>query len=53
MFNVLDKIATLQTDSTDTPLNRVSLKVRTLKMSKEELKALGGDSFLKNIDEVY
>jgi peptidyl-prolyl cis-trans isomerase B (cyclophilin B) len=52
-FNVLDKIATLQTDSTDTPLNRVSLKVRTLKMSKEELKALGGDSFLKNIDEVY
>ena len=52
-FNVLDKIATLQTDSTDTPLNRVSLKVRTLKMSKEELKALGGDSFLKNIDEIY
>jgi peptidyl-prolyl cis-trans isomerase B (cyclophilin B) len=52
-FNVLDKIATLQTDSTDTPLNRVSLKVRTLKMSKEELKALGGDSFLKNIEEVY
>tara|TARA_B110000003_G_scaffold9602_1_gene9880 strand:+ start:3611 stop:4225 length:615 start_codon:yes stop_codon:yes gene_type:complete len=51
-FEVLDQIATLQTDSKDTPLNRVSLKVRTLKVTEKELKALGGDSFLNSIHDV-
>ncbi|MBA22802.1 MAG: peptidylprolyl isomerase [Flavobacteriales bacterium] len=47
-LDVLDKTARLPTDSLDAPLDRVSIKVRTLKLTKEELTALGGSSFLKN-----
>lgn len=47
-LDVLDKIARLPTDSLDAPLDPVSIKVRVLKLTKEELSSLGGSSFLKN-----
>jgi len=47
-LDVIDKIAQFPTDSLDTPLDRVSIKVRTLKLTEKELTALGGSSFLKN-----
>ena len=46
-FEVLNKIATLPTDSLDKPLNRVSIKVRTLLLTKKELTQFGGLTFLK------
>ena len=46
-FEVLNKIATLKTDSLDSPIDRVSIKVSTLRLSKKELTQLGGFSFLK------
>ena len=46
-FDVLNKIATLPTDSLDKPLNRVSIKVRTLLLTKKELNQFGGLTFLK------
>ena len=48
-LDVLDKIAKLPTDSIDTPLNRISIKVRAFKFTKEELNDLGGNSFLKKM----
>ena len=44
---VLNKIATLKTDSLDSPIDRVSIKVSTLRLTKKELTELGGFSFLK------
>ena len=46
-LDVLNKIATLKTDSLDKPLNRVSIKVRTLLLTKKELTQFGGLTFLK------
>ena len=46
-LDVLNKIATLPTDSLDKPLNRVSIKVRTLLLTKKELTQFGGLTFLK------
>ena len=46
-FEVLNKIATLKTDSLDSPIDRVSIKVSTLRLSKKELTQLGGFPFLK------
>jgi peptidyl-prolyl cis-trans isomerase B (cyclophilin B) len=46
-FEVLNKIATLKTDSLDSPIDRVSIKVSTLRLTKKELTELGGFSFLK------
>jgi peptidyl-prolyl cis-trans isomerase B (cyclophilin B) len=47
-FKVLEKIATLPTDSLDNPLNKVSIKVSTLKLTKKELVEHGGVSFLED-----
>jgi len=47
-FEVLEKIATLPTDSLDNPLNKVSIKVSTLKLTKKELVEHGGVSFLED-----
>ena len=46
-FEVLNKIATLKIDSLDSPIDRVSIKVSTLRLTKKELTQLGGFSFLK------
>jgi len=48
-LDVLDKIAKLPTDSIDTPLDRISIKIRAFKFTREELKGLGGNSFLKKM----
>ena len=40
-LNVLHKIATVETDSLDTPIELVTLDVNTLKLTEEELKASG------------
>jgi hypothetical protein len=47
-FKVLEKIATLPTDSLDNPLNKVSIKVSTLILTKKELVEHGGVSFLED-----
>jgi peptidyl-prolyl cis-trans isomerase B (cyclophilin B) len=47
-FEVLEKIATLPTDSLDNPLNKVSIKVSTLTLTKKELVEHGGVSFLED-----
>jgi len=47
----LNNIAALPTDSLDTPLERVSLKVRVLELNKKEVKALGGAQFLDTISQ--
>ena len=46
-FEVLNKIATLPTDSLDSPIDRVSIRVSTRRVTKKELTQLGGFSFLK------
>lgn len=46
-FEVLNKIATLPTDSLDSPIDRVSIRVSTRRVTKKELTDLGGFSFLK------
>lgn len=51
-FETLNAIATVPTDSLDTPLERIPLKVRALKVSEKELDSLGAYSFLKG-DELY
>ncbi len=40
-FEVLDAIAEVATDSTDTPLTNVSMEVTVLNLTKEELKSSG------------
>ena len=45
-FDVLDKIATLPTDSLDAPLERVPIKVRVLVLNEKELIALGAAGFV-------
>lgn len=45
-FDVLDKIATLPTDSLDAPLERVPIKVRVLVLNEKELIALGAADFV-------
>jgi len=50
-LDVLNNIAALPTDSLDTPLERVSLKVRVLELNKKEVKALGGAQFLDTISQ--
>ena len=49
-LDVLNNIATLPTDSLDTPLERVPLKVSVLELSKKELEVLGGAQFLKFVN---
>ena len=48
-LDVLDKIAKLPTDSIDTPLDRISIKIRAFKFTRDELNGLGGNSFLKKM----
>ena len=50
-LDVLNNIAALPTDSLDTPLERVSLKVRVLELNKKEVEALGGAQFLDTISQ--
>ena len=50
-LDVLNNIAALTTDSLDTPLERVSLKVRVLELNKKEVEALGGAQFLDTISQ--
>ena len=50
-LDVLNNIAALPTDSLDTPLKRVSLKVRVLELNKKEVKALGGAQFLNTVSQ--
>ena len=50
-LDVLNNIAALPTDSLDTPLKRVSLKVRVLELNKKEVKALGGAQFLNMVSQ--
>jgi peptidyl-prolyl cis-trans isomerase B (cyclophilin B) len=45
-FDVLDKIATLPTDSFDAPLEKVPIKVSVLVLNEKELIALGAASFV-------
>jgi peptidyl-prolyl cis-trans isomerase B (cyclophilin B) len=45
-FDVLETIAHVKTDSLDTPLKAIPLKVRVLKLSAKEIEKLGGESFL-------
>ena len=49
-LDVLNNIATLPTDSLDTPLERVPLKVSVLELSKKKLEVLGGAQFLKVVN---
>ena len=49
-LDVLNSIATLPTDSLDTPLERVPLKVSVLELSKKKLEVLGGAQFLKVVN---
>ena len=50
-LDVLNSIATLPTDSLDTPLERVPLKVSVLELNKKELEALGGAQFLNTVSQ--
>ena len=50
-LDVLNSIATLPTDSLDTPLERVPLKVSVLELNKKELEALGGAEFLNTVSQ--
>lgn len=50
-LDVLNRIATLPTDSLDAPLERVPLKVRVLRLNKKELEALGGAQFLTGVKQ--
>jgi peptidyl-prolyl cis-trans isomerase B (cyclophilin B) len=44
-MNVVDKIVAVKTDSTDTPLKPIPLKVNVIKMSKNELIRKGYTGF--------
>ena len=50
-LDVLNNIAALPTDSLNTPLERVSLKVRVLELNKKEVEALGGAQFLNTVSQ--
>ena len=50
-LDVLNNIAALPTDSLDTPLERVSLKVRVLELNKKEVETLGGAQFLDTVSQ--
>ena len=50
-LDVLNNIAALQTDSLDTPLERVSLTVCVLELNKKEIETLGGAQFLDTVSQ--